>query len=183
MMIETRSIRVVLVDLPLVNQKTGPLALKAFRSLIGVSMQCKIQEQTVKKQAAGFGFERSAILNIRTGQNLSVPAAASINRDPFAAGSVREKKRLADLVQGGLFGEIDRLGDGVVGVLLECGLHPNMIFGGNVMRRYEEPSEVFGDFRIPLDGSLACNPGQEIFGVNTGCSRGLYKKRMDLNQL
>ena len=62
------------------------------------------------------------------GEDLLVAGAVTVDGDPLAVGLVGQAVDLLHVFHGGVVGEVHRLGDGVVGVALEGGLHGDVLF-------------------------------------------------------
>ena len=68
-----------------------------------------------------------------------VAGAFPVNSDPFAAFPVGEPKGGCHVCLGCGMREVDRLRDRVVVVTLECGLHPYVPLGSDLVRGDEQP--------------------------------------------
>ena len=72
-------------------------------------------------------------------------AFPAVYRNSFATKVIREPVGLVNAGYFGLFGEVYRLTDGCVAVLLECGLHTNVPFGADVVGAFENFADFSGD--------------------------------------
>ena len=73
-----------------------------------------------------------------------LPAAVPVNGDPLQAQGVGRQIDLAHVVGGGLVGEVNRLGDRIVGELLEGRLKLDVPEGGDLVGGDEEVPQVPG---------------------------------------
>ena len=113
-----------------------------------VSMRCGLAGEQLRARrarggdAAGAGSRLALLLGLADVEHLLVAAAVAVDGDALAAGLVGQQVDLLDVVDGGLVGEVDRLGDGVVGVLLEGRLQLDVPLGRDVVRRDEDALHV-----------------------------------------
>ena len=67
--------------------------------------------------------------------------------------------------------EVDRLGDGVVRILLESRLHPDMPYGRDIVRRDEYPLYILRHFVYVVERALLSDLLHQLFGIETAFSR------------
>ena len=85
-----------------------------------------------------------------------IPRSVPIDRHALAFQFIGQFVDIPDILDRRLIGKIHRLADGIVRVLLECRLHPDMILRRDVMGRNEDIANIGGDF---LDV-----PNRAVFG-------------------
>ena len=90
------------------------------------------------------------LLPLARGQHLDALAAVAVDGDALAALAVGKPVDVGDVLLGGGIDEVDGLGDGVVGVVLEGGLHAQVPLGGDVVGAGDVPEG------LPLDGDALC---------------------------
>ena len=83
----------------------------------------------------------------------------------------------------GLVRQVDRLRDSVVGVLLECRLHPYVPLVLDLVSRYEYLLQVFWNSLNAMQSPRPANGVDEILGVEVSLSEGLFDKRVDKRKL
>lgn len=72
-------------------------------------------------------------------------AFSAVYRNSFATKVIREPVGFVNAGDFGLFGEVYRLADGCIAVLLECGLHTNVPFRADVIGAFEDFADFSGD--------------------------------------
>lgn len=77
---------------------------------------------------------------------LAGTGAVTVDGDAFASELMSEAKDVGDLFDGSVFGEVYCFGDGGVAVLLEGGLHADVVFGIDFEGAAEEAFHIVGDF-------------------------------------
>ncbi len=108
--------------------------------------------------------------------------AVAVDRHPFAALLVGEAVDGGDVVAGGVVAEVDGLGDGVVGVLLEGRLHADVVFRGDVVGGDEDPADVLGDLVDILDRAVLGDLLHQLRGVEAALPGDLLEERIDLDE-
>ena len=116
-------------------------------------------------------------------QDLFVPAAVPVDGDALEAQLVGREIDLAHVVGGGLLGEVHRLGDGVVGVLLEGRLDLDVPVGGGFVGGDEEAAHVLGDLLDLPDGAGLGDALHELRGIEAPLFGHFFKEGVDLDQL
>ena len=69
-----------------------------------------------------------------------------------------------DILLGGFLGEVRGLGDGRVGVLLEGGLHPDVLLRRHIVRGDEHVLDFLGHL-VEVDVALVRDAAHQVFGV------------------
>ena len=82
-----------------------------------------------------------------------------------------------------MVGEVDRLGHGVVHVLLEGGLHADVPFGRHVVGGDEHLLEVVGHVRHLVEGAARGHLLHEVLAVEAAAPHGLLEERVRLRHL
>ena len=103
------------------------------------------------------------------GKHLVVLAAVAVDGDALAVEFMRQVVDLAHVLLGGVVGQVDGLGDGVVGVLLEGGLHADVPLRGHVVGGHEDLLDIFGNALDVAQASLGGHGPHEFVGVETAC--------------
>ena len=78
--------------------------------------------------------------------------------------------------------EVDRLGNGVVGVFLESRLHTGMIQGGHIVGAHKDPTDIGGNLVDMGDGALLGNALHQFLGIQAAGLQGLQQNGIDLHQ-
>ena len=115
-------------------------------------------------------------------QDLLIPAAVPVDGDALEAQLIGQEIDLADVFGGGGGGEIHRLGDGVVGVLLEGRLNADVPLGRDVVGRDKEAADVLGDFLEVPDGAGLGDAAHELAAVEALLAGHLFKIGVHLHQ-
>ena len=82
----------------------------------------------------------------RQAQDLARFGAVAVNGDALEAQLIGQRVGLADVLQGGVRGQVDGLGDGVFHVALEGRLHPDLVVHAHLEGGGEEPPELLRQF-------------------------------------
>ena len=80
-------------------------------------------------------------------------------------------------------GKVDGLGNRIVGVILECGLHPHVPFGGNVVGRPEQINNPLRHSEFRAYVLQAAGPGyllHQLIGIETLLQRHGLEVRVHL---
>ena len=88
------------------------------------------------------------------GQNLHGTAAITVDGDALAAFPAGQPVNFTDVVLRGAVRQVDRLGNGVVRMTLESGLHTHMPERGDVHSGHEDPADFLGQGRQRLNVPL-----------------------------
>ncbi len=100
----------------------------------------------------------SAVQRVGASEHLIAFTAAPEYRNPLDAFPVGQKEGFSHIVFRCLLREINGFRHRVVRMALECGLHANMPFRGDVEGRYEQEFRVVRHFLHSLDGFTSHDP-------------------------
>ena len=109
--------------------------------------------------------------------------AVAVDGDALAAELVGEAKDAGDAIDGGVFGEIYRFGDGGVAVLLKGGLHADVVFGVDFEGAAKEAFDVVGDFGERLEGAGLGDVLEKGIGVEAAIVGALAEDGIDLQEV
>src|SRR5450759_229966 len=121
------------------------------------------------------------VLALTDVEHLLLAAAVTVGGDALAAAAEGQQVDVLDVVGGGLVGEVDRLGDGVVGALLEGCLQLDVPLRGDVVGRGEDPLHVGGH---PVEVPHGAHLGDllhELVAVEAALPRDLLEVRVALD--
>ena len=107
--------------------------------------------------SSGFGLQHHPFA--RTGH---------VDGHAFAAQFPRQQVRAGNFLLGGIRGEIDRLGHGIVYECLHGSLHAHVFLGADVLRDDEYIPDGFGQFLHLLAGAVFHHPGDDLLLVFFG---------------
>ena len=116
-------------------------------------------------------------------EHLVLPAAVAVDGDPLTAQLKGQTVDLGHVLVTGLVGEVYRLGDGVVHMILEGGLHLDMVGGTDVVRADEHFADVLGDL---LNVGERAGPGDllhQLVRVEAALLEHTFQDRIDLHHL
>ena len=129
------------------------------------------------------GRGRGLLLLLAGGEDLHVAGAVAVDGDPLAVRFVGEPVDLFHVLVGGGVGEVDGLGDGVVGVALEGRLHPDVVLGGDVVGGDENLPDFFGDFGQVVHGAVLGDLLHQLIGVKALFLGDVLEHRVNFDQL
>src|SRR5450759_3309419 len=121
------------------------------------------------------------VLALTDVEHLLLAAAVAVDGDALAAAAEGQQVHVLDVVAGGLVGEVARLGDGVVGALLEGCLQLDVPLRGDVVGRGEDPLHVGGH---PVEVPHGAHLGDllhELVAVEAALPRDLLEVRVALD--
>ena len=79
-------------------------------------------------------------------------------------------------------GEVDGLGDGVVGIALEGRLHLDVDLGCDIVGGDEDAADVLGYLGDVLDGAVLGDPLHQRLGIETALPGDSLEHRVDLDE-
>ena len=115
-------------------------------------------------------------------KNLFRPTPIPVDGHSLATQFVSQLIDLGHIIDGRLMREIDRLGNGIVCILLKSRLHPDMILRSDIMGGHKEFSDVLRNFFKILDIPAVSDLPHQLFRIESFLLRQCLKEWIDFQK-